>query len=238
MITLHHLNNSRSQRILWLLEELGLEYETQTHYRDPKTGLAPQSLRDIFPLGRSPVLTIQANEQSEPIVLAESGAIVEYLCQQYNEKQLCVNADENVFKGYLFWMHFTEGTLMPPLIANLVMGKAKAKKKPIFVNAIANKVIDAILDAYYNPNHATNIALVKAHLVQQRANGSEFMIGDRLTAVDIMMLFPLEALVATGSNNIDSSIKHYVQTMQSRPAYQAALVRGGEYDFGPKDKVA
>lgn len=248
MITLHHLNNSRSQRILWLLEELGLNYTTQAHYRDAKTGLAPQSMRDIFPLGRFPVVTIteendkhNANDNdASPIVLSESGAIVEYLAHKYSaqathlQQSLIIPPSESLFKQYSFWYHFAEGTMMPPLIANLVLGKAKAKKKPIFVNAIANKVIDAILEAYYTPNHEANLKYVKSHLVEQQANGSDFFVGNELSSVDIMMLFPLEALVATQGSKIDPVIHKYVSAMQSRPAYQAALAKGGDYDFGPK----
>ncbi|MCP3428224.1 glutathione S-transferase N-terminal domain-containing protein [Opacimonas viscosa] len=246
MITLHHLNNSRSQRILWLLEELGLEYTTQAHHRDAKTGLAPQSMRDIFPLGRFPVVTISTQNNADeshdntPIVLSESGAIVEYLAHKYSaqathlEQSLIIPPSAPLFQQYSFWYHFAEGTMMPPLIANLVLGKAKAKKKPIFVSTIANKVIDAILDAYYTPNHEANLEFVKSHLAQQQANGSPFFVGKALSAVDIMMLFPLEALVATQGKKIDAVIHKYVSAMQSRKAYLAALAKGGDYDFGPK----
>jgi glutathione S-transferase len=241
MITLHHLNNSRSQRILWLLEEMNLNYSTQAHYRDAKTGLAPQSIRNVFPLGRFPVVTVsQESDNDTPIVLSESAAIVEYLVHKYYEQAthlqqpLIIPPSDPLFQQYSFWYHFAEGTMMPPLIANLVLGKAKAKKKPLFVNTIANKVIDAILDAYYTPNHQTNLEYVKNHLDKQQAQGSDFFIGNALSAVDIMMLFPLEALVATQGSKIDPVIHKYVSAMQSRPAYQAALAKGGDYDFGPK----
>jgi len=241
MITLHHLNNSRSQRILWLLEEMNLNYSTQAHYRDAKTGLAPQSIRNVFPLGRFPVVTVsQESDNDTPIVLSESAAIVEYLVHKYSEQAthlqqpLIIPPSDPLFQQYSFWYHFAEGTMMPPLIANLVLGKAKAKKKPLFVNTIANKVIDAILDAYYTPNHETNLEYVKNHLDKQQTQGSDFFIGNALSAVDIMMLFPLEALVATQGSKIDPVIHKYVSAMQSRPAYQAALAKGGDYDFGPK----
>jgi glutathione S-transferase len=232
MITLHHLNHSRSQRILWFLEELGVTYDIVTHLRDPKTQLAPQSMREVFPLGRSPVVTIETDDMP-PVTLAESGAIVEYLAIHYGDKDLRVAADDPKFADFLYWLHFSEGTLMPPLIAELVMNKAKAKKKPFFVSAIADKLIDAIMDAYYRPNGKANLDFVERHLQRNFDNSSSFFIADRFTIIDIMMLFPLEAIVATLGAQTPSAIRQYVQTMQARPAYLSALDKGGDYQFGP-----
>jgi glutathione S-transferase len=231
MPILHHLNHSRSQRILWLFAELGLDYDIQTHFRDPKTGLAPDSLKAIFDLGRSPVVTL---DDAARTTLGESGAIVEYFAQTHPDGHLTVKSHEPLFAQYLYWLHFAEGTMMPPLIANLVLGKAKSKKKPFLVKAIADKVIDAILHAYYSPNNDQNVAHVEKHLAQQVQQGFDFMVGDRLTTADIMMLFPLEAMVASQPNSMPTQIAAYVNRMQQRPAYQQALQAGGEYNFGPK----
>ena len=234
MITLHHLNHSRSQRILWLLEELELDYSITTHSRDPKTQLAPQSLKNIFALGRSPVVTIDQADMP-PIVLAESGAIVEYLATHYGHSELRVAAQEEAFSDYLYWLHACEGTIMPPLIAELVMGKAKAKKKPFLVRNIADKVIDAIMDAYYRPNGQANLAYVEAYLAKRHAEQKTFFVADRFTIVDVMMLFPLEAICATRKSQTPPHIRRYVAAMHSRPAYNRALGKGGEYEFGPQN---
>lgn len=231
MPTLHHLNHSRSQRILWLFAELGLDHDIQAHFRNPKTGLAPESLKSVFDLGRSPVVTLDDTAQS---ILGESGAIVEYFVQTNPQAQLSIKPDEPLFAQYLYWSHFAEGTMMPPLIANLVLGKAKAKKKPFLVKAIADKVIDAILNAYYAPNNEQNVAHVEKHLAKQAQIGSDFFVGDRLTGADFMMLFPLEAMVANKPGAMPTHIVAYVNRMQQRPAYQKALQAGGEYSFGPK----
>lgn len=234
MITLHHLNHSRSQRILWLLEELELDYSITTHSRDPKTQLAPQSLKKIFALGRSPVITIEQPDKPT-IVLAESGAIVEYLATHYGQADLRVASDEEAHVDFLYWLHACEGTIMPPLIAEIVMGKAKAKKKPFLVRNIADKVIDAIMAAYYRPNGQANLAYVEAYLAKRHAAGETFFVADRFTIVDVMMLFPLEAICATRNEQTLPHIKRYVDAMQSRPAYKRALGKGGEYQFGPKN---
>ena len=232
MPILHHLNHSRSQRILWLFTELGLDYDVQAHFRDANTGLAPNSLKAVFDLGRSPVVALDDEAHT---ILGESGAIVEYFAQTNPQAQLTVKPIEPLFSQYLYWLHFAEGTMMPRLIANLVLGKAKAKKKPFLVKAIADKVIDAILNAYYAPNNEQNIAHVETHLAQQAHIGSDFFVGDRLTAVDFMMLFPLEAMVASKPGSMPTHIVAYVNRMQQRPAYQQAIREGGEYNFGPKN---
>ncbi len=232
MPTLHHLNNSRSQRILWLFAEMGMDYTVQVHYRDPKTGLAPNSLKAIFDLGRSPVVTLDDAAQTQ---LGESGAIIEYFAQTQPQAQLAIQPGDANYAAYLYWLHFAEGTMMPPLIAKLVLGKAKAKKKPFFVTAIADKVIDAITQAYYGPKYIENIAHVEKHLAQQALLGSDFFVGERLTAVDFMMIFPLEAMVAQQRHSLPKHIVAYVDRMQQRPAYIKALQSGGDYDFGPKD---
>ena len=232
MPTLHHLNHSRSQRILWLFAEIGLDYDIQPHFRDPKTGLAPDSLKAIFDLGRSPVVTLDDDVHT---TLGESGAIVEYFAQTHPARQLTIAPNDPFYSQYLYWLHFAEGTMMPPLIANLVLGKAKTKKKPFLIKAIADKVIDAILNAYYAPNNEQNIAHVEKHLAQQVAQGSDFFVGDKLTTADVMMLFPLEAMVASAPKSMPSHIVGYVNRMHQRPAYQQALQAGGEYNFGPKN---
>lgn len=220
MIRLHHLNNSRSQRILWLLEELELDYEIVTHQRDAKTSLAPESLTQVHSLGRSPVL------ETPHGVIAESGAIVEYLVRRHGHSKFCVPQDEAARVQYDFWMHFAEGSLMPPLVARLVLGKAKDKASPFFLKPLVASIVDAILGAYYGPNLTKSLAYVEQYL---RDHGC--FAGDDLSGADVMMLFPLESLVATGHAQKFPAITAYVQRLHQRPAYQRALKRGGEYAY-------
>ena len=207
MLTLHHLNNSRSQRILWLLEELGVEYKIEFYQRDSQTNLAPDSLRAVHPLGRSPVLTTPHG------AIAESGAIVEYLVRNHATAS--------------FWLHFAEGSLMPPLVANLVLEKARQKgSKPFFIKPITNKLIDGIINAYYGPNLAQSLRYVESYLAK-----NTWFAGDEPTGADVQMIFPLESLVASGRAKDFSAIQGYVKRVHARETYKAALEKGGEYAY-------
>lgn len=220
MIVVHHLNNSRSQRVIWMLEELGLDYEIKHYQRDPVTNLAPNTLKLIHPLGKSPVIT------DGDIVVAESGAIIEYLGQTYGEKSMIPTAATEEYRQYSFWLHFAEGTLMPPLVAKLVFDKVRANAKPFFVKAIANKIADKVMDSYFGPNIAANMEFIETYLTH-----NDWFAGQQISGADIQMSFPLEALVARGGAKSYPHITEFVKRIHARPAYMAALNKGGQYDY-------
>ena len=221
MLTLHHLNNSRSQRILWLLEELGVEYKIERYQRDSVTNLAPDSLRAVHPLGRSPVLSTPNG------AIAESGAIIEYLIHNHSETHFKTPTEPEALQQYWFWLHFAEGSLMPPLVANLVLEKARQKgSKPFFIKPITNKLVDGILNAYYGPNLAQSLRYVESYLSK-----SDWFAGDAPTGADVQMIFPLESLVASGRAKDFAAIQSYVKRVHAREAYKAALEKGGEYAY-------
>ena len=145
MITVHHLNNSRSQRVLWLLEELGLEYEVIRYERDAKTMLAPPALRKVHPLGKSPVIS------DGEITVAESGAIVEYLVDQYGQGKLKPRAGSAEQRRYTYWLHYAEGSAMPPLLMSLVFARIPTQPMPFFVRPVAKGIADKVLTSYIEP---------------------------------------------------------------------------------------
>jgi glutathione S-transferase len=225
MIVLHHLNNSRSQRILWLLEELNLEYEVKIYQRDSVTNLAPNTLNLIHPLGKSPIIT------DGEVTVAESGAIIEYLIGTYYTevtagKLVDPQRGNEVHRQYTYWLHFAEGTLMPPLVAKMVLDKVRVNAKPFFVKIIANKIVDKLMASYYGPIIAKNMDYIENHL----ANNAWFA-GEELSGADIQMSFPLEAAVARGNAEHFPNITQYVKKIHARPAYQAAVEKGGKYDY-------
>lgn len=219
MITLHHLNNSRSQRILWLLEELDLRYEVKMYQRDSITNLAPKELKDVHPLGKAPVIT-DGNE-----TIAESGAIIEYLVQTYST-ELIPDVGTAAYRQFSYWMHFAEGSLMPPLLMNLVFSRIKNGKMPFFVKPIARKISNKVLKSYIEPNIKSSLEFIDNHLAQ-----NAWFCGDQLTGADMQMSFPLEAVVARGGAKDYPNITRYVKHFQSRPAYQKGLKNGGQYDY-------
>ena len=220
MITVHHLNNSRSQRILWLLEELGLEYKIKFYERDKKTQLAPKSLRDVHPLGKSPVIT------DGDITVAESGAIVEYLTQTYGgpEWQFAMGTQE--LRDYQYWLHYAEGTLMPFMVMKLIFDTLKTAPMPFFIRPVAKGIANEVMKAYVGPNVKSNLAFVEQHLSQ-----NEWFVAGKLTGADIQMLFPLEAVVSKGAAADYPHITKYVKRMQDRDAYKKGLETGGPYDY-------
>jgi len=219
MLTLHHLNNSRSQRILWLLEELGVDYALEKYQRNPKTNLAPKELKAVHPLGRSPVLT------TDDVTLAESGAIVSYLVSRYAKDQFSVPQDVAAYQEYLFWLHFAEGSLMPPLVATLVLRKAR-QKSPWLIKPIVNKMVDGIMGAYYGPNLEQSLKYTERYL-----SSHDWFAGNGPTGADVQMIFPLESVVASGRADNLPAIRAYVKRIHDRPAYQRALEKGGEYAY-------
>ncbi|OZG75207.1 glutathione S-transferase [Hahella sp. CCB-MM4] len=220
MIILHHLNNSRSQRILWMLEELELPYEIKRYERDSKTMLAPPSLRQVHPLGKSPIIS------DGEVTMAESGAIIEYLGQKYGDGRLIPETGSADYRQYIYWMHYAEGSLMPPLLLRLVFEAIKSKPLPFFIKPVARKIADETTRQFIAPQIKTHFDYVEKFLGEH-----EWMAGHKLTGADIQMSFPLEASVARGVADSYPNITAYVKRFQERPAYQRALQAGGDYDY-------
>lgn len=221
MITVHHLNNSRSQRILWMLEELGVPYEIKRYQRDPKTMQAPDSLKEVHPLGKAPVVT------DGDMTIAESGAIIDYLAHTYGPKTMLPERGTQQWIDYTYWLHYAEGSLMPPLLLRLVFEKVKTNPMPFFVKPVAKGIADKTNEAFIGPQIKTHMDFVEAHLAK-----NEWFLGDKFSAADIQMSFPLEASLARGIVGRNRpKIRNYVRRFQALPAYQRALEKGGEYDF-------
>ena len=221
MTVVHHLNNSRSQRILWALEELGISYEVKRYERDPKTKLAPSALRQIHPLGKSPVITDNGN------TVAESGAIIEYLLQTYEDHNLLPGEGSEEKHQYRYWLHFAEGSMMPPLVLRLIFEKITTSPMPFFARPIIRKMAKKVMDVYVKPDIDNNMDLIEDHLGKH-----EWFAGEQLTGADIQMSFPLEASVARGLDPARyPRICAFVERIHARPAYQRALAKGGSYDY-------
>jgi glutathione S-transferase len=225
MIVVHHLNNSRSQRVLWLLEELGLEYEIKPYQRDRKTMLAPPELRAVHPLGKSPVITDKSGDAN--LTLAESGAIVEYLAGRYGADRLVPTTGSPERLRYTYWLHFAEGSAMPPLLMKLIFDRIKSAPMPFFVRPIARRIADKALDSFVVPNLERNLDFMEGELKK-----SEWFAGGSFTAADVQMSFPLEAArVRGGLDERRPALMEFLKKIHSRPAYQRALERGGKYEL-------
>jgi glutathione S-transferase len=221
MITVHHLNNSRSQRILWLLEELEVPYEIKKYQRDPVTNLAPKELKEVHPLGKSPVITDAAK------TIAESGVIIEYLTKKYGKDKFRFLEDESIKENLTYWLHFAEGSLMPPLVMKLVFDKIKSSPMPFFIKPIAKMISNKVLIFFVMPNVNGNFAFIEAHL-----KTNPWFLGQNFSPADIQMSFPLETGMSRISNKSDyPCIVKYVEKFQARPMYKRALDRGGKYDY-------
>ncbi|MEH2415058.1 MAG: glutathione S-transferase [Nostoc sp.] len=208
MIVVHHLNNSRSQRVLWLLEELGIEYEIKFYQRDPKTMLAPESLRQIHPLGKSPVIT------DADLTIAESGAIIEYLVDRYGNGRLVPASGTPEHLRYTYWLHYAEGSAMPLLVMRLVLNNFGAGDSSAVSGFVAPQI--------------------KLHFdyIEGELSKSTWFVGEEFTAADIQMSFPLEQ-IARLKEEVESrpKLKQFIERIHARPAYKRALERGGTYDL-------
>jgi glutathione S-transferase len=221
-LVVHHLNNSRSQRVLFLLEELGLDYRVERYQRDPQTMLAPPALKAIHPLGKSPVLTDGEH------VLAESGAILEYIIQRHGNGRLSPAAGSEAELRYRFFMHYAEGSVMPSLLLKLVFDRIESSPMPFFVRPIARMISQKTKNAFIMPQIEGNLSFIEAEL-QER----DWLVGNEFTAADVQMSYPLEAAVARGG--LDARYPRtqaYLQRLHARPAYQRALTNGGPYELG------
>ncbi|MBW4662235.1 MAG: glutathione S-transferase [Drouetiella hepatica Uher 2000/2452] len=221
MIIVHHLNNSRSQRVLWLLEELGLEYEVKCYEHDPKTMLAPASLRQVHPLGKSPVIT------DGDLVLAESGAIVEYLVDRYGQGHLAPPPGTPERLRYTYWLHYAEGSAMPPLLLKLVFDRLEQEPMLFFVRPIARAISGSVKSSFIAPQITQHLDYLEAELGK-----ALWFVGDEFTAADIQMSFPLEAAaMRAGLDASRPKLMAFLDRIHSRPAYQKALERGGLYEL-------
>ena len=221
MVVVHHLNNSRSQRVLWLLEELGVPYEVKRYERDTKTMLAPPSLLAIHPLGKSPVIV------DGEISVAESGAIIEYLLGKYGDGRLIPPAGTAQRLRYTYWLHYAEGSAMTPLLLKLVFDRVAANPAPWPVSAIARRIAATVTNSFIAPN-------LKRHLdyIETELNSHSWFAGEQLTAADVQMSFPLEIAVArAGLNASRPKSSAFLERIRAREAYQRALERGGKYDY-------
>jgi glutathione S-transferase len=221
MITVHHLNNSRSQRVLWLLEELGLPYQIKHYQRDAQTMLAPPELRAIHPLGKSPVITDEGN------TVAESGAIIDYLIGRYGNGRL-IPADGTPERlRYTYWLHYAEGSAMLPLLLKLIFGRIATAPMPFFVKPIARGIVGNVRNAFIDPQLKLHLEYIESELTK-----SSWFAGEEFTAADIQMSFPLEAASARGGEAAGGPrTTAFLQRIHARPAYKAALEKGGPYQL-------
>ena len=219
MITVHHLENSRSQKILWLLEELELEYKIEHYKRNKTTNLAPPELKKIHPLGKSPVIT------DEETVLAETGAIIEYFVNKYPDKNLKPPADTPESLRYTYWLHTAEGSVMPLLVMKLIFGVISSKS-PFFVRPIAKAISGQVNQSYILPGLNNMFAYIEGELTR-----SEWLAGENFSAADIIMSNAIEGALAQG---VLSAEKHpkthdFIARVQQRPAYQKSVEKGGSF---------
>ena len=220
MITVHHLNNSRSQRVLWLLEELEVPYELVKYQRDAKTMLAPPALQAIHPLGKSPVIT------DGDVTVAESGAIVEYIVETYGKGRLVPAAGTQAYRDYRYFMHYAEGSLMPYLLLKLIFRKVKTSPMPFFVKPIARKIADNVSARFIDPNLTRHLTFLGDHLAN-----NEWFAGPEISAADILMSFPLEGAVARARDAVSPRLTEFVNKLKARPAYKRAIEKGGPYEL-------
>ena len=222
MLLVHHLNDSRSQRVLWLLEELGVAYEIKKYQRDAKTMLAPPELRAVHPLGKSPVVS------DGDTTVAETGAIVEYLLDRYGEGRLRPPAGTPEHLRYRYWLHFAEGSAMPQLLLKLLFGRIATGPMPFFAKPVAKAIASKVLTGFIDPNLKSQLDFMEGELGR-----SAWFAGDDFSAADIQMSFPLEA--AAERAGLDASrprLMDFLRLIHARPAYRKALERGGPYRFG------
>ncbi|MGO4700924.1 glutathione S-transferase [Dyella sp. 2RAB6] len=222
MITVHHLNNSRSQRVLWLLEELELPYEIKHYQRDPQTLLAPAELRRIHPLGKSPVIT------DGELTLAESGAIIEYLADRYGANRLLPPPGTPERLRSTYWLHYAEGSAMPPLLLKLVFARLPKSPAPFFVKPLLRGIAGKVQRAFIDPQLKTHLAYLEGELGRTPWFG-----GEQFGAADIQMSFPLEAAASRAGLTAASHPRlwDFLERIHARPAYRRALERGGPYSM-------
>ncbi|MGO3932148.1 glutathione S-transferase family protein [Rhodopseudomonas pseudopalustris] len=220
MLTVHHLNNSRSQRVLWLLEELGVPYELKRYQRQPDM-MAPKELRAVHPLGKSPVITDDGN------TIAESGAIIEYVIDHYGEGRLIPPPKTPERLRYTYWLHYAEGSAMPPLLLKLLF-TMMPQQAPALVRPLVKLIAGGVLTGFVDPQLKQHMAFWESELAK-----TDYFAGDAFTAADVQMSFPLEAAASRGGldQNYPKALA-WLARIHARPAYQRALEKGGPYEIG------
>ena len=220
MVVVHHLENSRSQRVLWLLEELGVPYEVKRYERNKQTMLAPPELKAVHPLGKSPVIT------DGEVVVAESGNIIEYLVERYGDGRMIPVPGSADRLRYRYWLHYAEGSVMPLMVMTLIFSKL-APMSPIFLRPLMRGIANNVKARFLGPQTKLHLDFMEAELGK-----SEWFAGSELTAADVQMSFPLEAAASRGG--LDASrprLTAFLKKVQARPAYQRALAKGGPYEL-------
>lgn len=219
MLSVHHLNQSRSQRVLWALEELGVPYQIVRYQRE-KTMLAPESLKKIHPLGKSPVV------EDNGLILAESGAILEYLQDTYDTQQRFKPQEPQQKLDYRFWLHYAEGSLMPLLLMKLVFTSLGKPPVPFGIRSIGKVLGQGVEKAYLNKQIVTHAHFIEAQLAQR-----SWFAGDQLSMADMQMSFPVFALLARGGVDNLPNLRAWKKRVEKRPAWQRAIVQGGPFDL-------
>jgi glutathione S-transferase len=221
VIIVHHLNNSRSQRVLWLLEELGVAYEVKRYQRDAKTMLAPPALLAVHPLGKSPVIV------DGTVTVAESGAIIEYLIERYAGGRLIPPAGSPERLRYTYWLHYAEGSAMPPLLLKLVFDRVANAPVPWPISAVARRIAGTVRNSFIDPQLKLHLDYMESELAAHA-----WFAGAEFTAADVQMSFPLEAAVSrAGLNASRPRLTAFLDRIHARDAYKRALERGGPYSF-------
>jgi glutathione S-transferase len=221
MIVVHHLNNSRSQRVLWLLEELGVAYEVTRYERDTKTMLAPPALLAVHPLGKSPIIV------DGTVTVAESGAIVEYLIDRYGGGRLIPAAGTAERLRYTYWLHYAEGSAMPPLLLKLVFDRVANSPAPWPFSAIARRIAATVQTSFIGPQLKRHLDFMESELAAH-----PWFAGEEFTAADVQMSFPLEAAASrAGLNASRPHLMAFLDRIHARDAYKRALERGGPYAY-------
>jgi glutathione S-transferase len=223
MIILHHLENSRSQRVLWLLEELGLPYEMRRYQRDAKTRLAPPELQRVHPLGKSPVIS------DGEVTVAESGAIIEYLLDTYGKGRLRPAAGTPARRQFTYWLHFAEGSAMPYLLLKVVFERVRQAPVPFFVKPVVKGIAAKVNKGFIDPNLKRTLDFMESELKQH-----PWFAGDEFSAADIQMSYAVEAAAArAGMASQYPALGDWLQRIHARPAYERALKSGGPYSVIP-----
>lgn len=224
MITVHHLENSRSQRVLWLLEELELPYTVQHYARDPQTMLAPDSLRAVHPLGKSPVIS------DEGRVVAESGAIIEYLISRYGQQRLPPPSSEDDRLRYTYWLHYAEGSAMMPLLLGLVFRRLPQGPMPFLLRPLVRRISAQVMQRYVAPQINVHLDYLEAQL-----GDSPWFAGKQFSAADIQISFPIEGADAAGVLGPNRpNLNGFLARIRARPAYRRALEKGGPFVLGER----
>lgn len=221
MLIVHHLENSRSHRILWLLEELGVEYEIKRYLRDKTTSLAPPELRAVHPLGKSPVIT------DGDVTVAESGLIVEYLIEKYGNGRLMPATGTPEHLQFRYWMHYAEGTFMPLMLIALILERIETAKVPFFIKPVTKQISEKAMAGYAGPNIELNLEYLETSLQK-----TGWFCGDEMTGADILLSFPIEA----AATKIDleegyPALYEFQQRIRALPAYKRAIEKGGPYAY-------